>query len=153
MMNRLLALVLLTSVCDAGRAEAQTISSLPAGARVQITIADSARQSPFFPRAKSLIGTVARATPDTLWLQVTGSDTVAVPRGTLRRLYVSRGVSRTRSAVEQALSAGAIAVLIFSAPTDDPLPHRKALGIGAIAAGLGAALGAWRPYERWRRVR
>jgi hypothetical protein len=110
-------------------------------------------QSPFLPRAQSVIGNVARATSDTLWLQVAGHDTLRVPRGTLRRVEVVCRVSRGRSAVEHGLTLGAMSVLILSVPADDARSHQSALGISAIAAGLGAALGAWRPYELWRRVR
>ena len=153
MISRTLALLVFAWMFVAGGAKAQGIAGLPVGVRVRITVADSARQSPFFPRAQSVIGNVARATSDTLWLQVAGPDTVRVPRGTLRRLEVSRGVSRARSAVEHGVTLGAMSVLIFAASADDAPGHRWGLGISAIAAGVGAALGAWRPYERWRRVR
>ena len=107
MMNRALPLLLFLSVFAASRMQAQGISTLPAGVRVRITVADSARQSPLLPRAQSVIGNVARATADTLWLRIAGPDTVRVPRSTLRRVEVSRGVSRTRSAVEHGRVLGA----------------------------------------------
>jgi hypothetical protein len=152
-MQRALKLLACMSLLATGRAAAQDIASLPVSARVRITIADSTRQWWLLPRAQSVIGTVARATGDTLWLHIAGPDTMRVPRVALRRLEMSRGVSRARSALEQGLSLGLLSVLILHSNSDDPPPIGRALGAGAIGAAAGAALGAWRPYERWRRVR
>src|SRR4051812_47802561 len=103
-MRRLHLVIAIVALVAAGRAQGQGIADLPAGARIRITLPDSARQHPFMPRAQSVIGTLARTTSDTLWLRVAGPDTVRVPRSALRRVEVSRGVSRARSAVEFGLT-------------------------------------------------
>jgi hypothetical protein len=136
-----------------GRAEGQGIADLPAGARVRITLPDSARLHPFMPRAQSVIGTLARAGSDTLWLQVAGPDPLRVPRGTIREVEVSRGVSRTRSALQFGLGMGVGVGLVGYASADDADSRQEAVLAGAIGAVLGGVVGAVRPYERWKRVR
>ena len=153
-MRRWHLILALATLVAAGRAQGQGIADLPAGARVRITLPDSARQTPLTLRVQSVIGTVARTTSDTLWLQVASRDTVRVPRAALRRVEVSRGVSRARSALEFGFGIGLGVGLAsaFGAYGDD---HRgdDAIVIGAVTAAFGGVLGALRPYERWRRVR
>jgi len=90
-MRRLHLVLVVVALGAAGRAEGQGIADLPAGARVRITIPDSARLHPSMPRAQSVIGTFARASSDTLWLQVAGPDPVRVPRGAIREKAVLGG--------------------------------------------------------------
>jgi hypothetical protein len=144
--------IAIVALVAAGRVQGQGIADLPAGARVRITLPDSARQDPFMPRAQSVIGTFARTTSDTLWLRIAGPDTVRVPRGALRRVEVSRGVSRARSAAEYGLVGLGMGVMLHAVADDDD-SRRDAIGVGAITAVLGAFVGAVRPFERWRRVR
>jgi len=143
--------VTLVALVAAGRAQGQAIADLPAGARVRITLPDSARPFPFARRARAVIGTVARATMDTLWVQVGGPDTVRVPRGVIRKVEVSRGVSRARSALEMGLLFGVDVGLLVA--THDHHERGEAVAIGVSAVALGAFIGAVSPYERWRRVR
>src|SRR5687767_4780726 len=80
----------------------------PVGSRVRVTIPDSLRQDVVLPLARSVIGTLARATPDTLWLEIGSPDSVRVARTTVRRMEVSRGASRVGSALEQGFLLGAM---------------------------------------------
>ena len=148
---RALSLATCVALLAAGRAQGQAIADLPADARVRITMPDSARPWLFAPRGRGVIGTVARATSDTLWLQIGGPDTVRVPRGVIRKVEVSRGVSRARSALEQSLFLGVV-VGLSAARADGPTRQEK-VAIGVSALALGAFIGAVSPYERWRRVR
>lgn len=152
-MRRLHLILAIVALVPSGRARAQSVAGLPNGARVRITLPDSVRQAPFTPRARTVIGTVARATTDTLWLHVAGPDTLRVPRATLSRIDVSRGVSRTRSAVEQGALLGLSIGLSLGVATNNGEVRRDAIGIGAVAAVLGAFLGALRPYEHWATAR
>ena len=151
-MRSLHLMVAVLALAAAGRARAQSVDDLPSGARVRITVPDSVRQAPLTPRSRTVIGTMARATTDTLWLHVAGPDTVRVPRSALRRIYVSRGVSRSRSAVEQGLFMASIGLSLGVAANDGEL-RRESIGIGAVVAALGAFMGALSPYEHWQKVR
>ena len=151
-MRRAPLLIGLLACVLATRAGAQRVDPA-AGSRVRITVADSLRQSPYMARSTSLTGTLARATPDTLWVHVGGPDTVRVPRSTLRRMEVSRGASRLSSVLEQ----GFFVALAFGVPAyaaaDDSHEKRQAVAIVGGTAVLAAIIGAVRPYERWRRMR
>ena len=135
-------------------AHANTRPSLPPdGSRVRVTIPDSLRQDVFLPRARSFVGTLARSTTDTLWLDIGSPDSVRVARTTLRRLEVSRGASRVSSALEQAIGFGAAAYLLVHSISDQPDRRERATAIGLTAAGVAGLVGALRPFERWKRVR
>ena len=125
----------------------------PAGSRVRIAVDDSLRQAPYTSRSRSLIGTLARGTSDTLWLHVAGPDTVRVPRSTVRWMEVSRGASRLSSALEQGFFVAVIFGLPAYGAADDRDEKREAVAIVGGTAVLAAIIGAVRPYERWRRVR
>ena len=84
-------------------------------------------------------------------MQVGGPDTVRVPRGVIRKVEVSRGVSRARSALELGLLLGAEVGLL--AATHDDYARGDKVAIGVSAAVIGTFVGAVSPYERWRRVR
>ena len=125
----------------------------PVGSRVRVTIPDSLRQDVILPRARSVIGTLVRATPDTLWLEIGSPDSVRVARTIVRRLEVSRGASRVESALQQGFVFGAMGWMLVHAASDESDRRERAWKVGLTAAGVSALLGAVRPYERWRRVR
>ena len=153
-MRRWHLIIAIAALVAAGRAQGQGIADLPAGARIRITLPDSARQTPLTLRIQTVVGTFARTTSDTLWLQVGGPDTVRVPRAALRRVEVSRGVSRARSALEFGFGTGlAIGLASHAGAYGDDHRGDDAIVIGAVTAVVGAVIGALRPYERWRRVR
>ena len=152
-MRRLHLVLAFVSLVAAGRADGQSTADLPAGARIRITLPDSARLHPFMPRAQSVIGTLARASSDTLWLQVAGPDALRVPRGAIRKVEVSRGVSRVRSALEFGLGMGVGIGLVGYTAANDADSRREAVLAGAIGAVVMGVVGAARPYERWKRVR
>ena len=144
------ASLLAVSAC----AHANARPSLPPdGSRVRISVTDSLRWAPYAPRSRSFIGTLQRGTSDTLWLHVAGPDTVRVPRSTVRRMEVSRGASRTSSALEQGLFVAVIFGSLAYRAADDSHEKRQAIAIVGSTAVLAAIIGAVRPYERWRRVR
>ena len=138
-----------------GFAVAQDAGSLPAGSRVRVTLPDTMRAAPLIPQIRSMIGSVVRATPDTLYLEVGVPGTLAVPRAALRRIEVSRGTSRGRSALQQGLLAGAMFALMVA--VDETDGHRNSPGtIAGWAAGglaLGGVVGFAFPYEHWRPIR
>lgn len=151
---RLAPFVIAAAACAlATPADAQRLDDLAAGSRVRIAVADSVRQQPFLPRTRSFIGTLARATQDTLWVHVAGPDTVRVPRSTVRGVEASRGVSRVGSALEQGLSVAAIFGIPLYAAADDRDERQRAVVIVGGTAVVATVVGALRPYERWRRVR
>ena len=151
-MKRASLLIGLLACVLAPRADAQRVDPA-AGSRVRITVADSLRQSPYMARSTSLTGTLARSTPDTLWLNVGGPDTVRVPRSTLRRMEVSRGASRVNSALEQGIFVALMFGPLAYNAADDSHEKQKAVAIVGSTAVLAAIIGAVRPYERWRRAR
>jgi hypothetical protein len=134
---------------------AQDVRSEPAvGARVRVTLADSLRAAPFAPRRTVLVGTVARVTPESLVVLPPGASTAtSLPRSTVRALAVSRGVSRWRSAGQQALIAGLTCGVAGYAAHQERGGLGRAAAWGSLCAPLGATIGTLRPYEHWRRVR
>jgi hypothetical protein len=154
------ALVGLTTAPTALRA--QFPPDVQAGARVRLWLPEPHRQAEGPARRQLLRGTIEGLAADTLRLAIPGAvGPIAIPRASLRRLEVSRGVSRPTSAVERAVG-GAIGGAVFWALLNDPRrsggPHYRtdwrAAGVGAAwGAGIGALTGLFFPYERWRRVR
>ena len=152
-MRRLPFLIAAAACVLAPTADAQRIADVAAGSRVRIAVADSLRQEPFLPRTHRFIGTLARATPDTLWMHVAGPDTLRVPRSAVRGMEISRGASRAGSALEQGLAVALIFGIPMRAAADDEDERRRALVIVGGTAVVAAVVGALRPYERWRRLR
>ena len=145
----LAALALIAAV----NADAQGIAELPSGVRLRVTIRDSVRQDPYLRPAQSIIGTLVRATSDTLWIHVAGPDTLRLARATTA-VQVSRGVSRTRSAVTHGVTMGLVLGSVFYSSAD--VHHRSkrdALAMAGLATLGGIVVGAWRPFESWRTVR
>ena len=141
---------------------AQFPADVPVGARVRVWLPESYRQEEGPLRRQLLRGSVNAIAGDTLLLSIPGAaGAVAIPRVTMRRLELSRGVSRPVSAVERAIG-GAIGGAITYAVLNDPRrrggPHYRtdwrAAGVGASwGAGIGAVVGFVFPHERWHRVR
>jgi hypothetical protein len=143
-------------------AGAQYPAEVAAGVRVRLRLPDSVRQAPLQPRRQLLLGTVTHIGGDTLYVAVPGTTgALAVPKGSLHELSVSRGVpsrpeSALRHGVELALG-GALALWIAHQADDDDDRFDsggEAAAVGAgIGFGIGALLGALSPSERWRRIR
>jgi hypothetical protein len=143
-----------------GLAVAQFPAEVQPGARVRVWIPETARQEQGPDRRQLLRGTV-ESVDGALRLRVPGTTgSLAIQRASVRRLDVSRGVSRGASMVERAVG-GALAGAITLAALNDPQrasgPHFRtdweAAGVGAaFGAGFGAVVGLIWPYERWRRV-
>ena len=141
-------------------AVAQFPAEVQPGARVRVWIPETARQEQGPDRRQLLRGTV-ESVDGALRLRVPGTTgSLAIQRASVRRLDVSRGVSRGASMVERAVG-GALAGAITLAALNDPQrasgPHFRtdweAAGVGAaFGAGFGAVVGLIWPYERWRRV-
>ena len=131
------------------------------GTRVRVWIPEPARQDEGPYRRQLLRGTVESVDGGTLRLRIPGSaNSLAIPRASVRRLDVSRGVDRGASMIERA-AGGAIGGAITFALMNDPRrrggPHYKrdwrAAGVGASwGAGIGAVVGLIFPHESWRRV-
>jgi hypothetical protein len=143
-----------------GLAVAQFPAEVQPGARVRVWIPETARQEQGPDRRQLLRGTV-ESIDGALRLRVPGTTgSLAIQRASVRRLDVSRGVSRGASMVERAVG-GALAGAITLAALNDPQrasgPHFRtdweAAGVGAaFGAGFGAVVGLIWPYERWHRV-
>lgn len=133
------------------------------GARVRVWVPEPYRQMDGPVRRQLLRGTVAALTPDTLHLSIPGAvGTVAISRGVVRRLQLSRGrPSRPASAFERAIggaAGGAVSWALLNDPRRTGGPHYRtdwrAAGVGAVwGAGIGAVTGLLFPHEQWRRVR
>ena len=142
-------------------AAAQFPSEVQSGARVRVWLPEPALQEQGPMRRQLLRGTVQSVDRTMLNLSVPGTaGTLAIPRAAVRRLDVSRGVSRPVSMVERAVG-GAIASAITLALMNDPhrshAPHYRtdwqAAGVGAAwGGGVGAVIGLIWPYEHWKRV-
>lgn len=143
-----------------GLAIAQFPADVQPGTRVRVWIPETNRQEEGPNRRQLLRGTV-ESVDGTLQLRVPGTTgSLAISRASVRRLDVSRGVSRGASMFERAVG-GALGGAIFAASLNDPertsWPHYRtdwrAAGVGAAwGAGIGAVVGLIWPYERWRRV-
>jgi hypothetical protein len=145
-----------------GALAAQFPADVNVGTRIRVWMPEPRRQAEGPLRRQLLRGTVAAFSSDTLRLSVPGAiGTLAIPRASVRRIEVSRGLSRPASAFERAVG-GAIAGAASWASLNDPRrrggPHYRtdwrAAGVGASwGAGVGALGGFLWPSERWRRVR
>lgn len=154
------ALVGLTAAPTSLRA--QFPADIQVGTRVRLWVPEPYRQAEGPVRRQLLRGTIDGVSADTLRLSIRGAlGTIAIPRGSVRRLEVSRGVSRPVSAIERA-AGGAIGGAVTWALMNDPRrrggPHYRtdwrAAGVGASwGAGIGAVTGFIFPHERWHRVR
>ena len=143
-------------------ATAQFPDRIQPGVRVRVWLPDSLSQENTPWRRQLLRATVSGVENDVLRLTVPGTmGSVAVPRGAIRRLDVSRGQSRVASAFERAFGfavVGAISAALHNDPDGRKWPahdsYWRAAGEGAAwGAGVGALVGLVFPTERWRRVR
>ena len=151
----------ITALCAAGLvcgalpdvARSQGLVPLPVGARVQLQLADSLRPGPFAPRAQRVIGTVVREAGGVVHLRVGAQDTLRVARASVQRAAVSRGASRSRSAVQQGV-IGALTVAAFSARgAGGGTSSGSAIARGAAwGAALGVVTGVLSPFESWRTI-
>lgn len=138
-------------------ADAQFPAEVRPGIRVRVWVPEPTRQEEGPHRRQLLRGTVEAVDAGALRLRVPGTATsVAIPRANVRRLDVSRGVSRGASMVERAVG-GAIVFALLNDPRRSGGPHYRtdwrAAGVGAAwGAGIGAVVGLTWPYERWHRV-
>lgn len=141
---------------------AQFPSDVQPGTRVRLWLPEPNRQAEGPARRQLLRGTITRVSGDTLHLDVPGSfGGLAIPRGSVRRLEISGGVSRPVSMIERAIG-GAIGGAAGWAAMNDPRrrggPHYRtdwrAAGVGATWGAAGGAIaGLLFPHEHWRRVR
>ena len=142
-------------------ANAQFPAEVQPGTRVRVWIPEPARQNEGPWHRQLLRGNVESVDGGTLRLRIPGStNSLAIPRASVRRLDISRGVNRGASMIERA-AGGAIGGAITYALMNDPRrrggPHYKrdwrAAGVGASwGAGIGAVIGLIFPHESWRRV-
>lgn len=142
-------------------AAAQLPPDIRPGARVRIWLPELRRQDPPPERRQLLRGTVESTDGSVLRLNVPGAaGSLSIPRSSIIRLDVSRGVNRGASAIQRA-AGGAIGGAILFALMNDPRreggPHYnrdwRAAGVGASwGAGIGAVVGLIWPHEQWKRV-
>jgi hypothetical protein len=136
---------------------AQWSRDLRPGQRLQVRLPEREPQTTS-RRGHDLRGTLARLSPDTLYLRITDSlGAVAIPRALIRRLQISRGVpSRAASAARSGVRWG-VGLALFAAVFPESIegsPSRgeaAALG-GGLGVAFGALVGALFPAERWKRI-
>jgi len=156
---RLLIIGAITVLSSA--AGAQFPDDVRAGTRVRVWIPEATRQAEGPNKRQLLRGEVDAVTAETLRLRIPGSSgAIAVPRTAIRRLDVSRGVSRGASMFERAVGVAigsAITFAMMNDPGNSSGPNYRtdweAAGVGAAwGAGVGGVIGLIWPYERWRKV-
>lgn len=144
-----------------GLALAQFPAEVQPQSRVRVWIPETTRQEEGPHRRQLLRGAVESVDAATLRLRVPGTaGSLAIPRASVRRLDVSRGVSRAASMFERAAGGaigGAISFALLNDPRRSGGPHYRtdwrAAGVGAAwGAGIGAVIGLAFPHERWHRV-
>ena len=140
---------------------AQFPADVQPGTRVRVWLPERIPQEESPQRRQLLRGTVESVDGSILRLGVPGTvGSLAIPRSAVRRLDVSRGVSRPVSVVERAIGGaigGALSMAALNDPNRSSGPHYRtdwrAAGVGAAwGAGLGAVVGLIWPYEHWQRV-
>ncbi|MBC7842230.1 MAG: hypothetical protein H7099_07950 [Gemmatimonadaceae bacterium] len=109
---------------------------------------DSLRSFFFGARRQVITGALSRVTADSIYLSVRSSAPFAIARSDVRSVRVSRGESRTWSAVQTAALFGMAGVVTTSSDnTRFPLAARYGIGLT-----VGAIVGAIWPYEQWKRI-
>jgi hypothetical protein len=136
-------------------------SEVQPGARVRVWLPEPVRQGQAPERRQLLRGTVESVDRGVMHLSVPGTmGSLTIPRSAVRRLDISRGISRPASVVERAVG-GAISGAVLYAVLNDPKrtggPHYRtdwrAAGVGAAwGGGAGAVIGFIWPFERWQRL-
>lgn len=171
-MGRLLLIILLavlacpTSLGAQPLSEARRVRMIDTGSEVRIGVTLVERRHPYAivdRRIQSLVdrhrvrGIVRRITPDSLYLGISGSDSVvAFPRSRIQGVDLNLGRSRRASAYELALNLALLGGLVMSSKfeDEDKTPYRTDWHAGAVGAavgfGGGAVFGFLFPYERWR---
>src|SRR5688500_14018195 len=110
----IVGLFLLSSV-----ARAQFPDDVRAGARVRVWIPEAPRQAEGPNKRQLLRGEVDAVTAETLRLRIPGSSGAsAIPRTAIRRLDVSRGVSRGASMFERAVGVAIGSAITFALMND-----------------------------------
>jgi hypothetical protein len=141
-------------------ASAQFPEEVKPGTRVRVWLPESRRQQQAPERRQLLRGTVESTDGSVLRLNVSGAGSLGIPRASIIRMDVSKGVNPIASAFENA-AGGAIGGAITFALLNDPRrrggPHYKrdwrAAGVGAAwGASIGGVIGLIFPHEQWRRV-
>jgi len=143
---------------QSGSVAAQWSPSLREGARVKVRLPEKEFQF-MGARGQDLRGTVARLAPDTLYLRISDSlSLAAIPRTLIGRLDLSKGVpSRASSAARTGIRWGILYALLFALydsgeSTSLSNTERTVIG-GGIGLSIGAVFGAIYPVERWKHLR
>lgn len=126
---------------------AQLASSVQPGMRVRVWVRDPFRQMDGPSHRQLLRGTVESVDPNSLRLTVPGTTgSLDIARASVRRIEVSRGVSRPASMVGRAVG-GAIATAVTFALMNDPKrtggPHYRTDWRAARASSFGWVLFAF----------
>jgi hypothetical protein len=120
------------------------------GSRVSLRVVDSMLPAGL-PRKNAIVGLVARREPQALYVSITSDDTLRISHVTIVRMYVSRGVSRRRSAFRLALVEGALFTLLPPLRGDYfDSEHVQRIGFAVVGGGV---IGALFPREEWKRLR
>lgn len=154
--------LLLAALLAAPSISAAQYSWIEPGTRVRVWLPEPFQQMEGPARRQLLRGTVVSNQGGVLRLSIPGTTgELAIPVGTVRKLDVSRGVSRPLSMIERAIGGavgGATTFALMNDPRRRGGPHYRtdwrAAGVGASwGAGIGAVIGLVFPHEHWARAR
>lgn len=138
---------------------AQSLDSLPTGARVRLNLslsfAEARKQAPTM-----LVGSLLSASADTVVIDLgAGHATVRVQRTAVRAAWMSLGASSrwraaVRSAVRPAIAGAAFGAVgaSINRREGDPSVASAAVLNGAFGAVLAGVRAAWVRSDRWRSV-
>jgi hypothetical protein len=153
-----LAVLLLVATPVAGRGQALT--SVAPDTRVRVELLATERSWHGREQVQSVVGTLVETRADTLLLAVrAGAAPIRIPLASTRAVFVTHGrPPRWQSALRGAVVPAIVGAALSAATSSirrrpgDRRPVQMALSSAAWGAASGAALGAWSPKERWRRL-
>jgi len=146
---------MLAAVAIVQTAAAQASEEPRVGTRIRIGLPDTLRAYPFARHGQWVVGTVVRATQDSLVLHVGGANPLSVARHDISGVDVSRGSSRARSAVDYGLTMGLfMGAMRYSLEHSERGVHDHQVAIFAgSGVAVGAIIGALSPFEHWKRLK
>ena len=131
---------------------AQSAWPLPVGARVRLEFSDTVRLVPIGFSRHQLTGQLLADSSGAYHLRLPTGDLVSVRQSAVKNAWTSSGVLRGRSVLATSFSFAVGGGIVGGSGWQQDNTRERLIGT-AIGAGVGAIIGALRPYEFWRRVR
>lgn len=152
MVRAAISLVLTIALTATTAAQAANVN---VGDRIRVSAADHPKQ----------IGRVTAVDSSSISIQPDGGATVSIPRSTVKRIDISRGVRTKGEGAKRgalrwgiiAAIAGAILLALQHEEVQEGVSVGHAAALGAWSGGLfgsliGAAVGAGRAGEKWEKI-